>query len=90
MQRDYQKRVLQLPEISAACYFKRCDKCGHFYQTVGEAGQAVTHSLLLLQLRTVKGAWVFGQTAWTTLQFESPDTFAAKHTPYVGPWWEIY
>lgn len=53
MQQDYQKRVLQLPQISAVCYFKRCDKCGHFYQTVRKAGHAVTHSL---QLRTVKGA----------------------------------
>lgn len=44
MQQDYQERVLRLPEISAACYFKRCDKCGYFYQTVGEAGHAVTQS----------------------------------------------
>lgn len=61
MQRACQKLVLQLPEISVVCYFKRCDKCGHFYQTVGEAGHAVTHSLLPLPLRTVKGVRIFGQ-----------------------------
>lgn len=61
MQWDGQKHVLQLPEISVVCYFKRCDKCGHFDQSVGEAGHAVTHSLLPLTLRTVKGARIFGQ-----------------------------
>lgn len=56
MRRDHQQRVLKLAEISAVCYFRRRDKCGRFYQTAGEAGQAVTHSLLLLQLRAAIGA----------------------------------
>lgn len=71
MQRDCQKRVLQLAELSAVGYFRPCEKCGHFFQTVGEAGHAVTHSLLLLPLRTAKGAamfWKSGGQRRTTLQ----------------------
>lgn len=65
-EREHRADAARLPEacaaaseISAVCYFKRCDKCGHFYQTVGEAGHAVTHSLLPLPLRTVKGARIW-------------------------------